>query len=183
VCNSRTQEAAPTTARGRIHKTSRGSVDNSPGGKPSTSITTTITTATEPFGLLLLLLLVCSNSPCSCGSPGPHCCNHTPPPAVHGELLVVAVVVLSLASCSFLRLLLLHGSAQALDNDPSFWALRASARAADLATQSDAIVNWSKYHGQIAKANPKNTPAKPFSPKKTSKYGFGEEYGFFFFFL
>ncbi len=58
--------------------------------------------------------------------------------------------------------------------------LRASARA-DLATQSDAIVNWSKYHGQIAKANPKNTPATPFSPKKTSKYGFGEEYGFFFF--
>jgi hypothetical protein len=50
--------------------------------------------------------------------------------------------------------------------------LRASARA-DPATQSDAIVNWSKYHGEIAKANPKNTPATPFSPPtKPAKYGF-----------
>jgi hypothetical protein len=43
--------------------------------------------------------------------------------------------------------------------------LRASARA-DLATQSDAIVNGSKYYGEIAKANPKSTPATPFCPTK-----------------
>lgn len=58
--------------------------------------------------------------------------------------------------------------------------LRASARA-DLATQSDAIVNGSKYHGEIAKANPKNTPATPFSPKKPANMVLEKNMVFFFF--
>jgi hypothetical protein len=93
-------------------------------------------------------------------------------------LLLLSLFFLLLLA-PFLLLLLLHGSAQARENDPSFWVLRASARA-DLATQSDAIVNGSMYHGEIAKANPKNTPATPFSPKKPANMVLEKNMVFFF---
>ncbi len=134
-----------------------------------------------PLPLLPLLLLLPNPLDCCC------CCclfaaTLLAPAALHDRTAAITPLLppymasfLLLQSCSFLLLLLLlllHGSAQARENDPSFWVLRASARA-DPATQSDAIVNWSKYHGEIAKANPKNTPATPFSPPtKPAKYGF-----------
>jgi hypothetical protein len=49
--------------------------------------------------------------------------------------------------------------------------------------KGDAIVNWSKYHAEIAKANPKNTPATPFCPTKPANMVLEKNMVFFFFFF